>query len=174
MDKIHKYAKKYCDGKVIVSTLGDSYYYHFNDGKFILRISNHIGRNSDGKMSIIIDENGYMLHNHVTGNVYIETYEKIKEIIKSLSVMSKMNMKFDMANRVEYGELKQKANILNQQVDSLKNKNQKLADTNTKLNNENTKFKSQINSQKKSFDDLQEEMRCKPLRTWLKLLLNKK
>jgi cell division protein FtsB len=67
-----------------------------------------------------------------------------------------------------------KANILNQQIDSLKNKNQKLADTNTKLNNENVKFKSQINSQKKSFDDLQEDMRSKPLRTWIKLLLNKK
>lgn len=174
MDKLHKYAKKYCDGKIIVSTLGDSYYYHFNDGKFILRISNHIGRNSDGKMSIIIDDNGYMLHNHITGNVYIETYENIKELIKSLSIMSKMNIKFDMANRVEYGELKHQTHILNQQVDSLKNKNQKLADNNTILNNENIRVRNQIKSQQKSYDDLQEEMRRKPLRTWIKLLVNKK
>ena len=174
MDKLHKYAKKYCDGKIIVSALGDSHYYHFNDGKFILRISNHIGRNSDGKMSIIIDDNGYMLHNHITGNVYIETYENIKELIKSLSIMSKMNIKFDMANRVEYGELKHQTHILNQQVDSLKNKNQKLADNNTILNNENIRVRNQIKSQQKSYDDLQEEMLKKPLRTWIKLLVNKK
>lgn len=169
MDKLHKYAQKYCDGEIIISTLGNSYYYHFNNGKFILRISDHIGRNSDGKVSIIIDKNGYMLHNHSTGSVYIETYENIKSFIKSLSVMSAMNVKFDTTNKSEIGELKNEINKLSQQNESYIKRNQKLGETNTRLNNENVSFKSQIKSLKKETESIREVMIKKPVRTWFKL-----
>lgn len=169
MDKLHKYAQKYCDGEIVISTLGNSYYYHFNNGKFILRISDHIGRNSDGKVSIIIDKNGYMLHNHSTGAVYIETYENIKAFIKSLSVMSAMNVKFDTTNKSEIGELKNEIYKLNQQNESNMKRNQKLGETNTRLNNENVSYKSQIKSLKKEIESIREAMIKKPVRTWLKL-----
>lgn len=169
MDKLHKYAQKYCDGEIVISTLGNSYYYHFNNGKFILRISDHIGKNSDGKVSIIIDKNGYMLHNHSTGAVYIETYENIKAFIKSLSVMSAMNVKFDTTNKSEIGELKNEINKLNQQNESNIKRNQKLGETNTRLNNENVSFKSQIKSLNKEIESIREVMIKKPVRTWLKL-----
>lgn len=169
MDKLHKYAQKYCDGEIVISTLGNSYYYHFNNGKFILRISDHIGKNSDGKVSIIIDKNGYMLHNHSTGSVYIETYENIKAFIKSLSVMSAMNVKFDTTNKSEIGELKNEINKLNQQNESYIKRNQKLGETNTRLNNENVSFKSQIKSLKKENESIREVMIKKPVQTWLKL-----
>lgn len=169
MDKLHKYAQKYCDGEIVISTLGNSYYYHFNNGKFILRISDHIGKNSDGKVSIIIDKNGYMLHNHSTGAVYIETYENIKAFIKSLSVMSAMNVKFDTTNKAEIGELKNEINKLNQQNESNMKRNQKLGETNTRLNNENVSFKSQIKSLNKEIESIREVMIKKPVRTWLKL-----
>ena len=169
MDKLHKYAQKYCDGEIVISTLGNSYYYHFNNGKFILRISDHIGRNSDGKVSIIIDKNGYMLHNHSTGSVYIETYENIKAFIKSLSVMSAMNVKFDTTNKAEIGELKNEVDTLKQKMDSLTKKKEKLSETNTKLNNENVSFKSQIKSLKKENESIRELMIKKPVRTWFKL-----
>lgn len=169
MDKLHKYAQKYCDGEIIISTLGNSYYYHFNNGKFVLRISDHIGRNSDGKVSIIIDKNGYLLHNHSTGAVYIETYENIKAFIKSLSVMSAMNVKFDTTNKSEIGELKNEINKLNQQNESYIKRNQKLGETNTRLNNENVSFKSQIKSLNKEIESIREVMIKKPVRTWLKL-----
>lgn len=169
MDKLHKYAQKYCDGEIVISTLGNSYYYHFNNGKFILRISDHIGKNSDGKVSIIIDKNGYMLHNHSTGAVYIETYENIKAFIKSLSVMSAMNVKFDTTNKSEIGELKNEINKLNQQNESNMKRNQKLGETNTRLNNENVSFKSQIKSLNKEIESIREVMIKKPVRTWLKL-----
>lgn len=171
MDKLHKYAKKYCSGEIIVSTIGNSYYYHFNNGKFILRISDHIGKNSDGKVSIIIDKNGYMLHNHSTGSVYIETYENIKAFIRSLSVMSSMNIQFDVTNKSEIGLLKQEINILKQQTDSLSKKNQKLGDNNTRLNNDNVSYKSQVKSLTKEIESYRKNMLQRPIQTWYKLFV---
>ena len=167
MDKIHKYAERYAD-KVITSTNGNSRYYHFNGGKFILRISDHIGRNSDGKVSIIIDKNGYLMHNHNTGSVHIETYENIKKFIKSLSTLSKVNVQFDLS-RSEIGELKNEVNALVQQKDSLLKKNKTLGDNNTRLNNENVTYKSQLKASKKECESLRVEMRTHPIRTWFKL-----
>ena len=169
MDKIHKYAERYAD-EVVVSALGNSHYYHFNGGKFILRISDHIGRNSDGKVSIIVDKNGYLLHNHTTGSVYIEKYENLKSFIKSLSTLSSMCMKFDMS-RAEISDLKNETHTLRQQMDSLTKKNQKLGENNTRLNNENVKYKSQLKASSKECECLREEMRTHPIRTWFKLFV---
>ena len=169
MDKLHKYAQKYCDGEIVISTLGNSYYYHFNNGKFVLRISDHIGRNSDGKVSIIIDKNGYLLHNHNTGSVYIETYENIKAFIRSLAVFSEVNVKMETSNKSEIGELKNETNSLKQKIESLTKKNEKLGETNTRLNNENVSYKSQVKAMKKENESLREQMRRFPIRTWLKI-----
>lgn len=169
MDKLHKYAQKYCDGEIVISTLGNSYYYHFNNGKFVLRISDHIGRNSDGKVSIIIDKNGYLLHNHSTGSVYIETYENIKAFIRSLAVFSEVNVKMETSNKSEIGELKNETNSLKQKIESLTKKNEKLGETNTRLNNENVSYKSQVKVMKKENESLREQMRRFPIRTWLKI-----
>ena len=172
MDKIHKYAERYAD-EVITSTNGNSHYYHFNGGKFILRISDHIGRNSDGKVSIIVDKNGYLMHNHTTGSVYIETYENLKAFIKSVATLSGMCMKFDMS-RSEISELKNEAHTLRQQMDALTKKNQKLGENNTRLNNENVSYKSQWKASKKECESLREEMRTHPIKTWFKLFIHKR
>ena len=171
MDKLHKYAKKYCDGKIVTSSLGNSYYYHFNNGKFIVRISDHIGKNSDGKVSIIIDEKGYLLHNHSTGAVYIEDYENIKKFIRSLAVFSDLNMKMEAPNKSEIGELKVEASNLRQKVESLTKKNSQLGETNTRLNNEKVSYMNQVMSLKKESENLREEIRRNPLKLWLKLFV---
>lgn len=167
MDKVHKYAEKYCDN-VEISANGNSYYYHFKGGKFILRVSDHIGRNSSGKVSIIIDNNGYLLHNHNTGAVHIETYENIKEFIKSLAILNRINVHFDMSMS-EIGDLKTEMHNLRQQLDSQTKKNKKLGENNTQINNENVKYKNQWKATKKECENLREEMRCHPIRTWFKL-----
>ena len=171
MDKLHKYAQKYCDGEVVISTLGNSYYYHFNNGKFILRISDHIGRNSDGNVSIIIDKSGYLLHNHNTGSIYIETYENIKAFIRSLSVFSEVNLKMETSNKSEIGVLKKEINDLKQKNESLTKKNEKLGENNTRLNNENVAYKKQVKDIKKENEILREEFRRNPFRTWFKLFV---
>lgn len=169
MDKVHKYAEKYAES-VIISTNGNSYYYQFNRGKFVLRISDHIGRNSSGKVSIIIENNGYLLHNHNTGAVHIETYENIKKFIKSLATLSSINVQFDMSIS-EISDLKNETHTLRQQLESQTKKNQKLGENNTRLNNENVKYKSQWKASKKECESLREEMRCHPIRTWFKLYI---
>ena len=74
-DKLHKFAEVNCDS-VKDSQVSGSRYYHFNQGKFILRISDHIGKTSDGNVSFIIDPNGYLLHNHITDHISILPYKK--------------------------------------------------------------------------------------------------
>lgn len=170
MDKLHKYAQSYCE-EVKKSPCGNSYYYHFNRSKFILRISDHIGKNSDGKLSIIIDEKGYLLHNHTTGSIYIESYENIKELIKSLATLNRISVHFDM-NRGEIGDLKSENNNLRQQVESLTKKNSKLDEKYKNKIDENISFRSQLKAIKNDFEKLETEMRSNPFRTWFKLFIN--
>ena len=170
MDKVHKYAEKYCD-EVKISSQGNSHYYHFNGGKFVLRISDHIGRNSDGKISIIIDkENGYLLHNHNTGAVYIETYENIKEIIKSLSTLSKVHLHLDIS-KYETGMLKCEVNALKMQKESLEKKNKTLVDNNNRIIKDNVSYKQKLKAITKENEILREEFRRHPIRTWYKMFV---
>ena len=155
MDKLHKYAKKYCDGDIVISKLGNSYYYHFNKGKFILRISDHIGKNSDGNISIIIEDGRYILYNHTTGITTLETYNSIKILVKSLAILSYHNIKFDMVSNKEMGKLKQSNHNMSQQINSLKNKNKKLGEKNVKINNEMTSYRNQANSYKHKLELLE-------------------
>ena len=94
-DKIEIYASKIVKefgGKVLVEKM--STYYNIN-GR-ILRISNHIGQNSSGHLSIIIpsydsskkSECNYIMHAHQTGEISIMNYEDVKEMIRCYGKMS--------------------------------------------------------------------------------------
>jgi hypothetical protein len=50
-------------------------------------------------------------------------------------------------------------------------KNKQLGENNNRLNNENVNYKSQLKASKKENEMLREEMRVKPLQTWLKLFI---
>ena len=158
MDKVHRYAKKYCDGKIIDSQNSESKYYHFNSGKFILRISNHIGKNSDGNVSIIIDKNGYMLHNHPTGAIQIITWDEIKTFIRALATLSGINISMNITSDVEKGLLKQKADNLENQLQSYKDKNANLKTQLEGLRKGEATLQSQIQSQKNRIDELKQEL----------------
>lgn len=158
MDRVHKYAKKYCDGKIIDSKNSESKYYHFNSGKFILRISNHIGKNSSGNVSIIIDKNGYMLHNHPTGSIQIITWEEIKTFIKALATLSGINISMNITSDIEKGLLKQKADNLANQLQSYVNKNVNLKAQLEGLKNGEVTLQSQIQVQKNRIEELKQEL----------------
>ena len=94
-DKIETYASKIVTehgGKILVEKL--STYYNLN-GR-ILRISNHIGQNSSGNISIIIpnydssrkSESNYIIHSHQTGEISIMNYEDVKELVRCYGKMS--------------------------------------------------------------------------------------
>lgn len=92
MDKLNKYLHKlisHSKGEVIYAPR--STYYHIS-GR-VIRVSDHIGRNSDGSISIIYDASGsdrYIVHAHGSGMISIVDYENVKKIIKSFTILPAM------------------------------------------------------------------------------------
>lgn len=130
-NKVFRYAKKYSD-EVIESQR--SRYYHF--GNHILRISDHIGKLSDGNVSIIIDKKGhYMIHEHKTGSIIAATYDQVKTFIRGMGIHSclgdcmrseleagmqrKYGMQIDTLNR-KIISLKDEVDRQRQQINGLK------------------------------------------------------
>lgn len=84
-DKIEKYLdrliKKH-NGLLVESEY--SRYYSIK-GR-VLRISDHVGKTSDGNISIIFDSSDqghYIVHGHTSGNVSVLNYEQVKELVRS-------------------------------------------------------------------------------------------
>lgn len=92
MDKLNKYLHRITakhNGTVIYST--NSTYYHIC-GR-IIRVSDHVGRNSDGSISIIYDaacSNNFIVHAHNSGMISVVNYENLKKIIKSFTILPAM------------------------------------------------------------------------------------
>ena len=84
-DKIEKYLdrliKKH-NGLLVESE--HSRYYSIK-GR-VLRISDHVGKNSTGNLSIIFDSSDqghYIVHGHASGNISVLNYEQVKEFVRS-------------------------------------------------------------------------------------------
>lgn len=69
-----------------------SRYFKFN-GR-VLRLSNHIGKNSSGAISIIVpyatnaENEQFILHVHSTGNIQTVTLQQLKEFIRTFALIS--------------------------------------------------------------------------------------
>lgn len=93
-DKVERYIDKlmaqYPGCTVVEGT--KSRYYNVN-GR-VLRVSDHIGANSSGSMSIIIPGfaagGNYILHAHTSGQISIVAYDGVKDIVRSFFFMSSM------------------------------------------------------------------------------------
>ena len=83
MTNVDKYISKFAE-KSGESASGKSRYYQMEGG--IIRVSDHIGRNSDGCVQIIVKPNGYILYSPSNGKVSICTYRQIQEFIRSFSL----------------------------------------------------------------------------------------
>lgn len=73
MNKIDKYLRRFAY-KIETSETKESRYYTIGD--LIVRVSNHIGKNSSGNISIIIDRNNYIL--------YVPFYGPVSKLAKLL------------------------------------------------------------------------------------------
>lgn len=52
----------------------------------VLRVSDHVGKTSDGNLSIIFDSSDqghYIVHGHTSGNISVLNYEQVKEFVRS-------------------------------------------------------------------------------------------
>ena len=69
-----------------------SRYFKFNDR--VLRLSNHIGKNSSGAISIIVPygttskDEVFILHVHSTGNIQTLTLTQVKEFVRTFAMVS--------------------------------------------------------------------------------------
>ena len=96
IDKIEKYLKKLMKdngGSALEARLSSYYSY----GGRIIRVSDHIGANSSGKLSIIIpkfrngqNKDNYIINNHETGDISLLNYEETKELCRSFIYMASM------------------------------------------------------------------------------------
>ena len=81
IDKIDKYLKRFTSN-VEYSTR--SRYYTLPTG--VVRVSDHVGRNSNAVISIIItNKNDYILHKHSSGELSNISYNDLKKLVKSLA-----------------------------------------------------------------------------------------
>jgi hypothetical protein len=130
VDKVEKYIKLMCKkfgGEFVEARL--SSYYNVN-GR-ILRVSDHIGANSSGNMSIIIpsyrtEKELYMVHAHATGALSIVSYEELKNIIHSFFYMSSIfntvnqpNFQLELEKKDKF-EASDKYNVMTQELKRLK------------------------------------------------------
>lgn len=81
MNKIDKYLRRFAY-KVVTSESKQSRYYTI--GELIVRVSDHIGKNSSGNISIIIDRENYILYVPSTNKVSLIPYEDCKALIKGI------------------------------------------------------------------------------------------
>lgn len=81
MNKIDKYLRRFAY-KIETSESKQSRYYTI--GELVVRVSDHIGKNSDGNISIIIDRENYILYVPTTNKVSLIPYEDCKALIKGI------------------------------------------------------------------------------------------
>ena len=127
IDKLEKYAKllaKKYNGDFIECE--KSRYFSFN-GR-VVRISDHIGRNSSGNFSFILTttKDTYILHSHSTGNVSVVNYKQAKNILNSLIHLFGLSEVLNN-NTFVFEKEKEKENIeMVAQLQSLREENKKL------------------------------------------------
>lgn len=83
LNNVDKYISKFYT-KVGESKTGNSRYYQIEDK--VIRVSNHIGKNSDGLFQIIVKPNGYIIYHPGTGTVNICSYRQVQEFIRTFAL----------------------------------------------------------------------------------------
>lgn len=84
-DKIEKYLDRLIKKHNGLLVESENSRYYSVKGR-VLRISDHVGKNSDGNLSIIFDSSDqghYIVHGHTSGNVSVLNYEQVKEFVRS-------------------------------------------------------------------------------------------
>ena len=81
MTNVDRYIEKFAK-KIATSLSGRSRYYQVEDK--VIRVSDHIGKNSDGFFQIIVKPNGYLIYHPGTGTINICSYRQVQEFIRTI------------------------------------------------------------------------------------------
>lgn len=128
MNKIDKYLRRFAY-KIETSDTKESRYYTIGD--LIVRVSNHIGKNSSGNISIIIDRSNYILYVPSTNKVSLISYEECKTLIKGIVLHASLFLTGDVSYQrnliKENEELKFQIKGLKQGMETLEKQLEKKA-----------------------------------------------
>ena len=128
MNKIDKYLRRFAY-KIETSETKESRYYTIGD--LIVRVSNHIGKNSSGNISIIIDRSNYILYVPSTNKVSLISYEECKTLIKGIVLHASLFLTGDVSYQrnliKENEELKFQIKGLKQGMETLEKQLEKKA-----------------------------------------------
>lgn len=80
---VDKYISKFAS-RIGESISKRSRYYQIEDK--IIRVSDHIGKHSDGIFQIIVKPNGYLIYHPGTGTINICNYRQVQEFIRTVSL----------------------------------------------------------------------------------------
>ena len=101
-DRIDKYLKRFASN---IECGTRSRYYTLPTG--IVRVSDHVGKNSTAVISIIItNKNDYILHKHSSGELSNISYNDLKKLVKSLGEYGSLFSNFHYI-RPCFGDTKQ-------------------------------------------------------------------
>ena len=84
-DKIEKYLDRLIKKHNGLLVEAERSRYYSVKGR-VLRVSDHVGKTSDGNLSIIFDSSDqghYIVHGHTSGNISVLNYEQVKEFVRS-------------------------------------------------------------------------------------------
>jgi len=84
-DKIEKYLDRLIKKHNGLLVESERSRYYSVKGR-VLRVSDHVGKTSDGNLSIIFDSSDqghYIVHGHTSGNISVLNYEQVKEFVRS-------------------------------------------------------------------------------------------
>ena len=88
MQKVINYIKR-CGGELITEN-ERSHYFLLN--KKVIRVSDHIGINSNGNMNIIVTPTNYLVWNRTTGDIDVVDYEDIKAFIRHANLLCAVSL----------------------------------------------------------------------------------
>lgn len=151
IDKLDKYLTSLCkkhNGNYVHTK--SSSYYSFNER--VIRVSDHIGKNSSGSIHFIVTDDNYLLYYNGTQKIRVMSYEQVKDFCRSFIFLSPMLADLVNPSQPAFEIEKEK----NNNTQTIKELNAKI----TKLNNEKTHLaqvlgrrKNEIAEQKKSYTE---------------------
>lgn len=160
LDKLDKYLVSLCKkhNANYVHTKSSSYY-DFN-GR-VIRVSDHIGKNSSGSIHFIVTDNNYLLYYNGTQKIRVMDYESVKDFCRSFIFLSPMlpdlcsnNTQFEIEKAKRNPNDAKMINELNQKVEKLKNEKKKLETTLSVRKDEIEKQKKLFAEEMKSRDEV--------------------
>ena len=154
IDKLDKYLKSLCkkyNGNMIGLEDGKTSAYYSINGR-VIRVSDHIGKNSSGNIHFIITDDGdYLMYYNNTNKVRVVNYKQAKDFCRSFFLLSPMLVE------LQSNQFKFESEIVNK-IDGIKTENNGLRSKNAKLQEDVKTLKEQISSQQNAIKAYQKQI----------------